>query len=976
MTGLPGLSTIQKLRYFLAGVFPALSNSGGAGFARWLERYPRVAGLRDRISTSAVGVSVRRLTSTFVLGHYAADDVDWAKLPNDALPVLRTTIVAAALLCLTVPLAATWIWPLLSAQAITGAPGEPVAGWSVTLWLVALSLAWSCLLVGTAAANRLVFLPSVAVFLYFSAAMVAALPKSWWSLLAPAQAALAVVYSGTRLHRLRWGAFRELATAILAGALIAALAIVVIPTAPWHRGRLVGAALAFGAPLGIGLTWIARRLRRRQRSAAPALRTDVVAVAIVCANLLLLMSLAVRGGLTTPAGGIQAWSIQMTGYLWPLYFFIGAGVVFKVLRRTDTVQHVAQTLLPSSLFASLTFAILVVATLVPWVEPVLLTPAGPWPSWVSGGASALYRVTSWLWASQLLRYTMDTMKWVLLASLLVATSSLMRRRLTSGTMAGIFFVIAVVGFGVFEYHFQLTGFGRSPRNTALSLLIFSALVLWLVHKTVLKRVFSTSRWWPQTGRVALYGAALMFVLLPIHARVAMHDRGLSNEIFLYLFLGVINFGLPYYLYLYASRRFAQLPLSPAAALGLFCLGALLAVPLIIADKSIVAGSLSAAWAAANAQAQGVLQGQRVLPDRTFLPAAWIVMRGLLAIGGVLLVAWVVRRRLRDPALARASVAYAVIAVAAGVACFSNRGVDLPLLPQRVVYFIAPLTISSIVDASLVARQISFLLPALLLALAFTDARGGVARSAGVAAAIAVHVVINLIWPSREAWLRSSGAMFSMAGAALVMLFLLVGVLCRRLDRVLLRRSEDGGLVVEPGSLLTWPELRVAGGMLLFMFVAVGSYQAYTQRLALHRIPGPSLDLRIPAPWSRLEQGAARVLFTRASWSDTRPLLRAELRPLAADSTLALLQQVALEAAQQLANFEATRLERLDQYYPGALALDFRFQQVPGDENTAALGAIALVPLPNGKALALSVSHAPSEPGRRWDVLRAVQTLPR
>ncbi len=170
MTGLPGLSTIQKLRYFLAGVFPAQSNSGGAVLARWLERYPRVAGLSDRIGTSAVGVSVRRLTSTFVLGHYAADDVDWTKLPNDALPVLRTTILAAALLCLTVPLAVAWIWPPLSSQAITGAPGEPVAGWSVTLWLVALSLAWSCLLVGTAAANRLVFLPSVAVFLYFSAA--------------------------------------------------------------------------------------------------------------------------------------------------------------------------------------------------------------------------------------------------------------------------------------------------------------------------------------------------------------------------------------------------------------------------------------------------------------------------------------------------------------------------------------------------------------------------------------------------------------------------------------------------------------------------------------------------------------------------------------------------------------------------------------------------------------------------------------
>jgi hypothetical protein len=977
MTGLPGLSTIQKLRYFLAGVFPALSNSGGAVFARWLQRYPRIADLSDRARTSAVGVSVRRLTSTFVLGSYAAEDMDWAKLPNEAAPVLRIAIVAAAVLCLTVPLTVLWIWPALSAQAITGAAEPPVAGWSVVLWLVALSLAWSCLLLGTAAANRIVFLPSVAMFLYFSAVMVAALPKSWWSLLAPAQAALAVVYSGTRLGRLRWAALREVATAIAAGALIAALAIVVIPTAPWYRGRLVSAALSFGAPLGLGLTWIARRLRQRQSAPAPALRSDVVVAVTVCTHLLLLASLAVRGGLTIPAGGIRTLSIQMTGYLWPLYLFVGAGVVFKVLRRTHTVQSVAQTLLPSPLFVSLTFAVLVAATLVPWVEPVLLTPAGPWPAALSGAASGVYRATSWLWASQLMRYTMATMKWVLLASLIVAAWMLVRRRLTSSTMAGILFIVAVVGFGVFEYHFQLNGFGRSPRNSALSLLIFSALVLWLVHKTVLKHVFSSSRWWPQAARVALYAALLMFVLLPIHARVAMHDRAVSNEIFLYLFTGVINFGVPYYLYLFATRRFAQMPLSPSSALGLFCLGGVLAVPLIIADKSVLAGSVSAAWSAAHAQAQGVLAGQPVLQDRGFFPAAWIVIRGVLAIGGVLLVAWVVQQRVRDNALAPAAVACAVIAVAAGVACFSNRGVELPLLPQRVVYFIAPLGSSSIVDASLVARQLSFLLPALLLALAFTGSRGRTLRIAGVAGAITLHVFINLIWPLREVWLRSSGAMFSIAGAALVLLFFLAAALCRRLDQVLLRRSDDGaGPVIEPGSLLTWAELRVAGAVLLIAFAAVGSYKAYAQRLAVRRIPGTAFELRVPAPWSAAEEDAGVAVFSRPSWTDTRPSLRAELRSHTPDSTRELLRDVALEAAQHLANFEAKGLETLERYYPGALALDYRYLQRAGDESMSALGTIALAPMPNGRALILTVVHAPSEPERRWDVLRVLQKLPR
>jgi hypothetical protein len=468
----------------------------------------------------------------------------------------------------------------------------------------------------------------------------------------------------------------------------------------------------------------------------------------------------------------------------------------------------------------------------------------------------------------------------------------------------------------------------------------------------------------------------MFVLLPIHARVAMHDRGVSNEIFLYLFMGVINFGLPYYLYLFASRRFATLPLSPSAALGLFCLGGLLAIPLIIADKSIVAGSLSAAWAAANVQARGVLAGQPVLQDRAFFPTAWIAIRGACAVAGVLLVAWVVRRRLRDPALAPVAVASTVIAVAAGVACFSNRGVDLPLLPQRVVYFIAPLAPSSIVDAPLIARQLSFLLPALLLALAFTGSRRRAMRVAGVVAALVLHVSINLVWPSREAWLRSSGAMFPVAGAALVMLCLLAGALCRRLDAVLPRRAHvDGGTVLQPGSLLTWAELRVAGAALLVLCTAAGARRAYTQRLTTHRISGSSLDVMIPAPWSPLEQADGRSLFSRSSWSDTRPSLRIELHAGGPDSR-ALLQAAAVEASRGLAHFEPVAMEQWSQHLPGALALDFRYLQRPDDENSSALGTLLVAPMPNGEALVALITYAPSEPERRWDLPRLLQRLPR
>ena len=37
----------------------------------------------------------------------------------------------------------------------------------------------------------------------------------------------------------------------------------------------------------------------------------------------------------------------MTGYLWPLYYFFGIGVVFKILRQTKAIHGAAVELVPA-----------------------------------------------------------------------------------------------------------------------------------------------------------------------------------------------------------------------------------------------------------------------------------------------------------------------------------------------------------------------------------------------------------------------------------------------------------------------------------------------------------------------------------------------------------------------------------------------------------------------------------------------------
>jgi hypothetical protein len=983
MSELITFRSLQKLRFFLAAVFPFLARGPRLGEtpSRWLERHPRLLKWWTRVRESALASNLRRVATTFAIGNYAEKQLDWAKIPVESGAVLRAVILVATLLCVLVPVAMWFPWPALPHDTITGSSGPPVAGWSVWLWMIAAAIGWSCLLAGTAAASRVAFLPALVLFVYFGIVTVAALPKTWWSLLLVAQAALAVAFCEARAQRVRrWDVAAGLGTAILGGIITAFAAIVATPMTAWFRGHLPLAVIVAGVPLGALLYWLGGRRSHTDdiETPRPPARVDVAVATLSATHLLLLVTLVARGGLVAPAQGIAAFAIQMTGYLWPLYYFFGIGVVFKILRQTKTIHSAAVELVPARGLVPLALSFLVVATIIGWSEAVVARPAFPWPLWLGAAAGWVYGASTWLWARPLAGFTMQPMKWVFLAALAIALWALFRRRLNSGVAAGLLFIVMLLWLGVFEYYFELTGFARSPQHTAFGLLIFSVFVLWLTHRTLLDFLTSSSPWWPQSARIAIYGAGLLFVLMPLHARAALHDATLPNEIFLYLFFGVIDLGLPYYLYVYASRRFEQLPLSVPQMLGLFGIGALLSVPLIVLDKLASANwSVAAMWARATAQAAGLLQGTPLPPEHVFLPTGWIMARGALVIGALLAVAVMTRRLVRDVRLAPAATIFSVIAVASGLASFSNHSVELPLLPLRVGQLIAPLIRSLSIDASLIARHLSYLLPALLLGLVLSG-RGRWQQWSGVAAAFALHVGIGLLWPSHEAWLRSTGAL-ALAGIAGVATFLwLGGALRDRLDQLLEPHAFDAKASIASTRLLVAPELRLACFSVLFALGVALGYRAYARRLVPHAIAINSAAARFPADWrpATSADAPAPLVLTAASYSGTPSQLWADVRPYEPGATRTLLQNVAMETAQRLPEFTPTKLEPWDQYYPGSLALEFHYAPAPGDTTTWILGTTALAPLPNGEALVLTVLYALGDAERRWDLARALLALPR
>ncbi len=100
----------------------------------------------------------------------------------------------------------------------------------------------------------------------------------------------------------------------------------------------------------------------------------------------------------------------------------------------------------------------------------------------------------------------------------------------------------------------------------------------------LKLSLKTSPLWPSTGRLALYGGIVAMLILQVNARVMCSDYRIVNEIFLTMFRGVIDVGLPYFLLLWANRRINESTPPVGVLLGAYSAGAIASMGFNALDK--------------------------------------------------------------------------------------------------------------------------------------------------------------------------------------------------------------------------------------------------------------------------------------------------------------------------------------------------------------------------------------------------------
>jgi hypothetical protein len=223
------------------------------------------------------------------------------------------------------------------------------------------------------------------------------------------------------------------------------------------------------------------------------------------------------------------------------------------------------------------------------------------------------------------------------------------------------------------------------------LLAFSIAFLWMIHINAMRFTIKSTPFWPQLGRMGTYGSLLIFVLLSLHARAAVHENRVLTEVFLNFFSGLIGIGIPFALYIYATKSLKRLPLSIPRLFGAFSFGTAFCYLLTAVDKlAAVHGSLHSLGLLLQKYCEMILVAGILPNERLEMPPSWIVLRGLLALGGIALFAYVSRlRSSRRDKEAEASIFFLLIAGAFGFAAFSRLKIDLPLFPLTASYYPVP-----------------------------------------------------------------------------------------------------------------------------------------------------------------------------------------------------------------------------------------------------------------------------------------------
>ncbi|HEY9868090.1 MAG TPA: hypothetical protein V6D08_02690 [Candidatus Obscuribacterales bacterium] len=792
------IAALRKFGNFLIGLFPvigAVADWIGARI-RQLASVPIVARCVDRLRENRKAAAIGSLVERFFWRDYGKDRLDLSVLPAESLHVIRPVFLVTVLLTVSMPFAAVFH---TAGPAITTASGAVTQAplWAIWLWSLVAGLAWGCVVAGAMRCNRAMFVAASLVYVYLLGACAFFLPRSLWNGLVPACAVMSVALAERALHAS--GARSRLPSVATALAVGAPAGVYLAALTPLHSmvkphvvllGGLLGGALCL-----LSMIWGGRAWERNQWQAASSMQLPaaLAVYAITAGSAAFLVSLLLRGGPGAYAEQLLSVLTLWNGYLWPVWYFIGVGIIFKLLKSTKIVSSALRDLLPERVFVPAVLFVITAGACLTWSETVVASASAAGMPAVLTFFAWVYKNSQWFWSNPVSAFSAQWMRWILLCSIVAGAWLGSKRRLTGDTAASLLYWIVLSWFLISEYLFQFLSFGRSQAHSVALLTVFAMWLVWLFHTAGLKLSLESSPGWPSAGRLCLYAAVVLFCLLEVNARTILGDFRVMDEMFLIMFRGVVDVGLPYFVYVVASRRFGGLPLRAGKIFQLFCLGALLTFPLNVLDKlALCSWSLGGLREYVVRQVQVFMQSGVTATIPPVLPETWVVMRSVIYVGTLVLIAVLTRRHITDRLSASPATVLALLSFAAGFAAFSRSWFELPL-PTDARVLILPMCTTLYVDYNLLASILSAWLPALVLGACVIwkgqyKLPGAFAWVAGAGGAFGINWTLSYAWPAYEAWLRSTGMLEVFAVVAVFLLIALITGLSRRAESDLQRET--------------------------------------------------------------------------------------------------------------------------------------------------------------------------------------------
>ena len=997
MNPFQAIATLRKFANYLVGIFPFLAVIGDLiyAFLRKTGELPLLKPMVATLGQSSVGQAIWKFFERFYWRDYAKDRMELGAAPAETAPVLRLMIQISVLLSLVIPFSQVQSAPFnlgtLSIETFSGYK-HAMASWPIFLWILCLPCAWASLLVGTAVCNRVAFTATAVGALYFLASCILYLPRSYCNALLTLPILFSLIFNlavlpedGQRSRVVR------LLTAIIVGAAAGFQFTILTPLRPWLGTVLpfdgpavgIGAGCTIGIGAGLVCLALANSLRpaKEQESKDPPVSIQAAFLFNSILLIAFLSATAWRGGLAPLGGAIVSALDLSNAYLWPILYFVGVGIVHKLMGSSKIVAASVNGILPKSLAAPLFLLALAIATVAAWSEDIISVLS--FQTGTAGQQAFLSfipffkLVKSVIWHDPLLSMAAHWMKWVLLCEVGIVAVLAFQKRLNAAVLSRLFFISSLAALLIWEYIFQMSSFARSPIHSSLLIWLFAIWLLWLMHTIGWKLSINDSPLWPSRGRLAIYGGVVGLIILQVNARACCFDYRIVNELFLTMFRGVIDVGLPYYFLLWANRRIKEATPPVGVLLGAYSAGALTSMGFNAIDKCFTSAGF---FETVKTQMQN-FQATGNLSLDVDVSGYWLFFKAAVFVALLALVRKVAAAKcakVQDsshPNQRYHWMMYMMLAFASGVVSFAYTFVDLPL-PNELRVACAPLHQEVLFNCNVLHLYLAYWLPALWMSVAALkhDRPRAMPWVASTATILGGMMLVG--YEYLEVFLRASGLLVStMVTFAAVMVALITMVLqVLESGRTNFDKLKDEDSKPAANALLSYTSSAFFAMALAFIFAVVTYCSPARKTFSFREVPTLKHAVLFANDWTLKETQPPKDPFPEISiFTRAAPLGVRRMEVMSLESDPEGIKHLMQKWIDHL-HLKVTKIESWDRYHQGAYS--FQFALTTGDGGTM-FAVSAFVPRDNGKTeVFTAITDAKSIDQTVWEIALLVQNLKR